>query len=113
MLLQTDHYASKVTNYARIIWHKANKTERSAAEKLRVCGSAKDLVEPPQASSPEFYLSLEIAVSGKLPVLFVRPHAVACVTCACAIGRRAKFAELCQHYAQCFERSIMLKIMPA
>ena len=76
---------------------------------IRVCGSAKDLVELPEASPPESSPSLETVVSRRcitttgffVVIAFDHFYAVVCVTCACTIGRRAKFAELheCQHYA--------------
>ena len=58
------------SDYARIIRHKTGKTERSAA--IRVCGSTKDLVELPEASSPESYPSLETVVSGRLPDVLIQ-----------------------------------------
>ena len=59
------------SNYARIIRHKTSKTELSAT--IRVCSSAKDLVELPEASSPDSYPSLETVVSGRRQDVVILP----------------------------------------
>ena len=53
------------SHYARIIRHMAKQS--NVPLRIRVCGLAKDLVEPPEASSPEFYPLLKTVVSGRLP----------------------------------------------
>ena len=90
------------SHYARIIWQKNPAKQSDVPLRIRVCGSA-------------------TVVSGRLPNVLLQPGsslslrsaAVARVTCSCPIGRKAKFAELCQHCTRCFEQSIILKIMPA
>ena len=71
------------------------------AEKLGSAVQRRPIIELSEASPSESSPSLERVVSGRLSdVLVVIVVAFTCssvahVTCACTIGRRAKFAELC------------------